>query len=194
MWQLVVMLEKAIWHLKVVLFWISMISGAWYCGGSEALPATHCHNHEWFSSPRRHVGPVESRIWEAATTRVTLYTTQPNFTQPSSTPPSCTQPSGSVVCWLGRPDSNTGWPNVGTIVSTLAQRYPNLHCFLWLVRMWRGLTIPATHTTEPAAHHRAAGLCAAQWGAARLCAITSTQVMVYHWWIPCETLVHTGSR
>ena len=24
--------------------------------------------------------------------------------------------------------------------------------------------------------------------------ITSTQVMVYHWWIPCETLVHTGSR
>ena len=25
-------------------------------------------------------------------------------------------------------------------------------------------------------------------------AITSTQVMVYHWWIPCETLVHTGSR
>ena len=25
-------------------------------------------------------------------------------------------------------------------------------------------------------------------------AITSTQVMVYHWWIPCETLVHTVSR
>ena len=24
--------------------------------------------------------------------------------------------------------------------------------------------------------------------------ITSTQVMVYHWLIPCETLVHTGSR
>ena len=24
--------------------------------------------------------------------------------------------------------------------------------------------------------------------------ITSTQVMVYHRWIPCETLVHTGSR
>ena len=24
--------------------------------------------------------------------------------------------------------------------------------------------------------------------------ITPTQVMVYHWWIPCETLVHTGSR
>ena len=24
--------------------------------------------------------------------------------------------------------------------------------------------------------------------------ITSTQVMVYHWWIPCETLVHTRSR
>ena len=24
--------------------------------------------------------------------------------------------------------------------------------------------------------------------------ITPTQVMVYHLWIPCETLVHTGSR
>ena len=24
--------------------------------------------------------------------------------------------------------------------------------------------------------------------------ITSTQVMVYHWWIPCETLVHNDSR
>ena len=24
--------------------------------------------------------------------------------------------------------------------------------------------------------------------------ITSTQVMVYHWWIPYETLVHTGSQ
>ena len=24
--------------------------------------------------------------------------------------------------------------------------------------------------------------------------ITPTQVMVYHWWIPCVTLVHTGSR
>ena len=24
--------------------------------------------------------------------------------------------------------------------------------------------------------------------------ITPTQVIVYHWWIPCETLVHTGSR
>ena len=24
--------------------------------------------------------------------------------------------------------------------------------------------------------------------------IASTQVMVYHWWIPCETLVHTSSR
>ena len=24
--------------------------------------------------------------------------------------------------------------------------------------------------------------------------ITSTQVMVYQWWIPCEALVHTGSR
>ena len=28
----------------------------------------------------------------------------------------------------------------------------------------------------------------------QLGSITSTQVMVYHWWIPCETLVHTGSR
>ena len=24
--------------------------------------------------------------------------------------------------------------------------------------------------------------------------ITSTQVMVYHWWKPCETLFHTRSR
>ena len=24
--------------------------------------------------------------------------------------------------------------------------------------------------------------------------ITPTQVMVYYWWIPCETPVHTGSR
>ena len=29
---------------------------------------------------------------------------------------------------------------------------------------------------------------------ARIKPITSTQVMVYNWWIPCETLVHTGSR
>ena len=63
--------------------------------------------------------------------------------------------------------------------------YPNLHCFLWLVRMWRGLTIPATHTTELAAHHRAAGLCAARWGAVRLCAIRLGCVEGH----PCTTCI-----
>ena len=53
--QLVMMLEKTIKHLKVVWLWFS---GAWYCGGSAALRATHCHSHELFSSPRRHVGPM----------------------------------------------------------------------------------------------------------------------------------------
>ena len=28
------------------------------------------------------------------------------------------------------PDSNVGWPNVGTVVPTLGQRLPNLHCCL----------------------------------------------------------------
>ena len=35
------------------------------------------------------------------------------------------------------------------------------------------------------------------WGSSRdgrWIAITSTQVIVYHWWIPCETLDHTGNR
>ena len=31
-------------------------------------------------------------------------------------------------------------------------------------------------------------------GCVLLIQITLTQVMIYHWWIPCETLVHTGSR
>ena len=61
------------------------------------------------------------------------------------------------------------WPNVGTIVPTLAQPQSNLHRG-WLIRLWRGLPIRVTHTTEPALH-RAAGLCAAWWCAARMCVI-----------------------
>ena len=37
-------------------------------------------------------------------------------------------------------------------------------------------------------------LSTAQCSNERMGTIASTQVMVYHWWIPCETLVHTGSR
>ena len=45
MWQLVMMLEKVIWYMKVVCLWIN---GVWYWGGSEALCA-HFASHEWFS-------------------------------------------------------------------------------------------------------------------------------------------------
>ena len=43
--QLVAVLERAIQHVKVARLWIN---GAWYCGGSEELRATHCQSHEWF--------------------------------------------------------------------------------------------------------------------------------------------------
>ena len=70
-------------------------------------------------------------------------------------------------------DSNVGWPNVGPTSVLSSRRWANViptYIALWQVRLWRGLPIPVTHTTEPA-HHRAAGLCAARWRAARLCAI-----------------------
>ena len=50
--------------MKVVRLWTN---GAWYCGESEALPASHCHSNEWFSSRYRHFGPIESRLWWGST-------------------------------------------------------------------------------------------------------------------------------
>ena len=75
----------------------------------------------------------------------------------------------SAIC----PDSNVGWPNVGPTSVLLSRLWHNViptYVAFWQVRLWRGSPIRVTHTTEPA-HHRAAGLCAARWRAARLCVI-----------------------
>ena len=56
-----------------------------------------------------------------------------------------------------------------------------------MVRLWRGLPMRVTHTTEPA-HHRAAGLCAARWCAARLCEIRLGCVMVTRA-IACDDII-----
>ena len=107
--------------------------------------------------------------------QVTLYTTLPNCTQPSSTSPSNTQPRGSVVCWFGCVQFAQTAMKVGPMLVLSSQRWANVsptyrYIAVWLDRLWRGLQIQVTHTTEPA-HHRAAGLCAARWCAAKLCAI-----------------------
>ena len=71
------------------------------------------------------------------------------------------------------PDSNVRWPNVGPMSVLLSWYWANVnptYIAVWLIRLWKGLPIWVTHTTEPA-HHQAAGLCAAWWCAARLCVI-----------------------
>ena len=58
--------------------------------------------------------------------------------------------AGSVVCNLTRQQCTLAerWPNVGTIVPTLGQRYPNVHCFL------TGMVVKrVTHTGDT--HNRA---------------------------------------
>ena len=71
------------------------------------------------------------------------------------------------------PDSHVDCPKVGPTSVLSSRHWANFsptYIAVWLVRLWRGLPIRATHKTEPT-HYRAAGLCAARWCAARLCAI-----------------------
>ena len=79
------------------------------------------------------------------------------------------------MCWPYAifPDSNVDWPNVDPTSVLSSRRWANViptYIAFWLVRLWSGLPIQMTHTTEPA-HHRAARLCAARWRAAMLGAI-----------------------
>ena len=100
--------------------------------------------------------------------------TQPNrITHNLATAPSCSQPSDSVVCCLGCVQFVQTAMLVGPTSVLSSRRWANVsttYIAVWLVKLWRGLPIRMTHTTEPA-HHWAAGLCAAGWCAARLCAI-----------------------
>ena len=86
--------------------------------------------------------------------RITRYLAAHHRAAPKPTARRC---AGSVVCVTAMYRLGWRWPNVGTIVPTLGQRWSNLHCCLGKL-----------HITEPT-HHRAIGLCAARWCAARLC-------------------------
>ena len=83
--------------------------------------------------------------------------------------------AGTVVCNLPPGicrESHVGWPNFAptSVLSSWHWAVSPAYIAVWLVRLLRELPIWVTHTAEPA-HHRATGLCAAQWCAARLSTI-----------------------
>ena len=84
--------------------------------------------------------------------------TQPNrITHNLATAPSCSQPSDSVVCCLGCVQFAQAAMLFGPTSVLFSRRWANVsttYIAAWLVRLWRGLPIRVTHTTEPAHHHR----------------------------------------
>ena len=109
-----------------------------------------------------------------------LHTTEQHTTELHTT-----QRLGGVLARLCAicSDSNTGWPIVGPKSVLSSRRWANVspaYIAIRLVRLWRGLPIRVTYTTEPA-HHRAVGLHAARWCVALWCVIRLGCVEGHPW-------------